>query len=151
MSLWCFWSTYFVSPKMQTAFEKVQVKPKRMLLSQSVWPGVGVKKLPKHFQKLPNNIDIIFYSNWSFSKQSRSHQSDWAIAVNKFVDKNTQKSPNLVTLLSLINIPRRERKIKVWMTSLLDYLQILVFFDFLNSKSFRNIFIMQKFRQGIVS
>ena len=65
---------------------------------KAVWSDVGVTKLPKCFQKCLNNFLNSFYINWSISTQPKSHHSLWRTVVNKFVDKNFQNSPNLVTL-----------------------------------------------------
>ena len=50
-------------------------------------------------QKLPKNIHSSFYIIFSFSNWPKCHQSVWATFVSKFVAKNLQKLPYLVTLL----------------------------------------------------
>ena len=56
------------------------------------------KKVAQLFPKVAKNIHSSFYTNWSFSNETKSKQSFWATFVSKFVAKNFQKSPNLVTL-----------------------------------------------------
>ena len=63
---------------------------------ETVWSGVGAKKLTKSCQ---NNIHGSFSINRSISKLPKIHQSFRATFESKFVDHNFQKSPNLITLL----------------------------------------------------
>ena len=65
----------------------------------SVWPDVGVKRLPNCFHKLPKVSSAVFTLIGLFQNSPKSQQSFWATFVSEFIAKNFLKSPNLVTLL----------------------------------------------------
>ena len=62
----------------------------------TVWPDAGLKKVV--FKSCLNKIQRGFYINRTFSKRPKGQQSFWVTFESKFLDKNFQKSPNLVTL-----------------------------------------------------
>ena len=63
-----------------------------------------LKSYPNVSKSCLNNIHSSFYTNWTISKYPKSHQTFWDTFVSKFVDKNIQKSPNLVTLAVKLTI-----------------------------------------------
>ena len=71
----------------------------QLLCLCSVWPGVGVKSSQNVSKSCPNSSNSSFTKEWRFSNCPKTCQS----FVRKFVTKNFQKSPNLVTLLMLLN------------------------------------------------
>ena len=68
-------------------------------LETAVWPDFGLKTCPIVLQKLPPKVTAVWLKMWWFSKLSKKSPNIWATFARKFVAKNFQKLPNLVTLL----------------------------------------------------
>ena len=71
----------------------------RRPLTTAVWPDVGIKTSPK-FPKMPKKETTVSTNKVMLFKKPRKLTNILAPFVRKFVAKNFQKSPNLVTLLT---------------------------------------------------
>ena len=81
----------------------VQIKIKHC---EPCYQMLELKGSPNAYKSCPNSRNSSSYIKWSFSKGPKSHQSFWATLVSKFVTKNFQKSPNLVT--QIVSFPASE-------------------------------------------
>ena len=68
---------------------------------EPVWSGVGVKKLPKCFQKLSNSHGS-FLHKLIYFKLAQKSPNIWATLASKFCAKNFQKSLSVLLLFPFL-------------------------------------------------
>ena len=119
----CHWANFqfYKWPKIEeiiyrschTALSRIFAQNSRQIYKQQFILRLGreqrdqmleLKSYPNVSKSCLNNIHSSFYTNWTISKYPKSHQTFWDTFVSKFVDKNIQKSPNLVTLAVKLTI-----------------------------------------------
>ena len=103
-----------VNPLLQNEQPGSRIDAGKHALAVSVTRCWG-KKLPKCLHKLPKNIHSSFSLIYLFQNSRKVNDLCGLLFVRKFVAKNFQKSPNLVTLsLLLLTTPYLLLMLRVW-------------------------------------